>query len=96
MIQQLEQIANEIANSRVRLSNPFMGKQTRQDIIDEGKRMEYIEVNLRRTISDLKDKLDELRGSRIISHNGSRIYLGWVYENENFKLRRNEIKKTEL
>lgn len=62
MVERLEQIAKDIANSRVRLSHPLMNKQTRQDIIDEAKRMEIIEKNLLDVISDLKEKLDELRG----------------------------------
>ena len=31
-----------------------------------------------------------------VTYNGSRLYLGWDYENETLKLRQNEIKKTEL
>lgn len=31
-----------------------------------------------------------------MAHNGSRLYLGWDYENKTLKLRQNEIKKTEL
>jgi hypothetical protein len=54
MIEDLKQIANEIANSRVRLASPLMEKQSRQDIIDEAKRMESIEANLRNAIAKLQ------------------------------------------
>lgn len=60
MITDLEQIASEIANSRVRLLN---GKQSPQDIVDEVKQLEGVEYNLRKLISKLKDTLDEMRSS---------------------------------
>lgn len=60
MVERLKQIASEIANSRVRLSHPFMDAQTRNDIIAECKRLEKIELNLRKTISDLEEKINFL------------------------------------
>jgi hypothetical protein len=40
MITELKEIARQISSHRVRLLHPFLGKQTRQDIIDEANAME--------------------------------------------------------
>jgi hypothetical protein len=60
MITELENIAIQIANARVRLSSPYQGKQTKEDISNEAKNLEILELQLRNLISELKDKLDEL------------------------------------
>lgn len=60
MITDLEYIANEIANARVRLSNPYQGKQTKDDILNEAKNLESLESQIRNIISELKNKLNEL------------------------------------
>ena len=60
MIENLKRIADEIANSRVRLSRPMQGKQDRQDIIDEAKRLENLERDLRKYVSELQDKIQGL------------------------------------
>ena len=60
MITDLEYIANEIANARVRLSSPFQGKQTKDDILNEAKNLESLESQLRNITSELKNKLNEL------------------------------------
>lgn len=57
MITELKNIASQIANHRVRLSHPYQGKQTRQDILDEVKRMEATEINLLNIISQLEAKI---------------------------------------
>lgn len=60
MITELKEIARQIANHRVRLSHPYEGKQTRQDIIDEAKRMEATESSLYQVIYQLEEKIKEL------------------------------------
>jgi len=60
MITELKNIAIQIANARVRLSSPYQGKQTKEDILNEAKNLESLELQLRNLISELKDKLDEL------------------------------------
>lgn len=60
MIEPLKQVANEIANSRVRLAHPLLGNQTKQDILDEVKNMENIESQLRCAISELEIKVKEI------------------------------------
>ncbi|MCX6216514.1 hypothetical protein [Spirosoma sp.] len=59
MITELKNIAREIANSRVRLSHPYQGKQTRQDILDEAKRLENVELTLHRLITQLEEKIEK-------------------------------------
>jgi hypothetical protein len=49
-IEEFKKITDEIANTRVRLAHP-VGKQNRQDVIDEAKRMENVELGLRKLIS---------------------------------------------
>ena len=61
MIEDLERVANEIANSRVRLAHPILGEQSREDVLEEVKRLEHIEVYLRKCISVLDDKNTELK-----------------------------------
>lgn len=60
MITELKNIANQIANARVRLSSPYQGKQTKDDIINEARNLESLESQLRNLISELGDKLNEL------------------------------------
>lgn len=60
MIEDLKRVADEIANSRVRLAHPMLGDQSRQDILEEVKRIEHIEAYLRKCISVLEDKNKEL------------------------------------
>ena len=60
MITELKDIARQIANLRVRLSHPYDDKQTRQDIIDEAKRLGNIESCLHGLITELQEKINEL------------------------------------
>ena len=60
MVTELKNIANQIANSRVRLSSPYQGKQEKDDIIKEVKNLENLEIGLRNLINQLEDKLNEL------------------------------------
>jgi len=60
MITELENIANQLANARVRLSSPYQDKQTKDDILNEAKNLESLESSLRNLIYELKDKLNEL------------------------------------
>ncbi len=60
MITDLKNIANEMANMRVRLLTPFQGKQTREDIIKEAKHLENIESQLRLIAIKFKDELKKL------------------------------------
>jgi hypothetical protein len=62
MLENLKEIAQQIANSRTRLSHPFEDKQNRQTIIDEAKRMEAIEISLRREITNMENILKDLLG----------------------------------
>lgn len=60
MLTELKNIANQIANSRVRLESPFKGEQTREDVIKEAKNLESLESQLRNLIEEIQNKLNDL------------------------------------
>lgn len=60
MIEDLKNIVTQMANSRVRLDSPFRGEQTRADVIKEAEEIGNLECQLRKIISDLEDKLNDL------------------------------------
>lgn len=61
-VSRLESIANSLVNSRTRLSHPFKGAQSREDIISEAKRLGQIENRLLGFIDDFRCHIDELKG----------------------------------
>jgi len=52
MIEDLKQIADDIASSKMRLIN---GNQ-----LEEAKRLEYVEINLRHKIAELEEKVNNI------------------------------------
>jgi len=60
MIRELKNIANQIANGRIRLYNALQGDCPKDEILKEIKNLESLELYLRTVIDNLKDKLEEL------------------------------------
>ncbi|HLO43921.1 MAG TPA: hypothetical protein VK175_06275 [Leadbetterella sp.] len=55
-------VADQIANARVRLSLPHQNNQTKEDIINESKNLESLEYQLRVIANELNEKLKSLEG----------------------------------